>query len=43
MDMGAHCGKSVAGSHVHGLVLTDIASGWTEARALVVREQTLIP
>jgi hypothetical protein len=38
----AHCGKSVAGSHVHSLVLTDIASGWTEACALVVREQTLI-
>ena len=42
MDMVAHCGKSVAGSHVHSLVLTDIASGWTEAAALVVREQTLI-
>ncbi|MCL4555217.1 MAG: hypothetical protein M1565_08865 [Actinobacteria bacterium] len=42
MDMVAHCGKSVAGSHVHSLVLTDIASGWTEACALIVREQTLI-
>lgn len=42
MDMVAHCGKSVAGSHVHSLVLTDIASGWTEACALVVREQNLI-
>jgi hypothetical protein len=42
MDMVAHCGRSVAGSHVHSLVLTDIASGWTEAAALVVREQTLI-
>ena len=42
MDMVAHCGKSVAGRHVHSLVLTDIASGWTEACALVVREQTLI-
>ena len=38
----AHCGKSVAGSHVHSLVLTDIASGWTEAAAMVVREQTLV-
>lgn len=36
MDMVPHCGKSVAGSHVHSLVLTDIASGWTEAGALVV-------
>jgi hypothetical protein len=42
MDLVAHCGGSVAGSHVHSLVLTDIASGWTEAAALVVREQTLI-
>ena len=42
MDMVAHCGTSVAGSHVHSLVLTDIASGWTEAAALMVREQTLI-
>jgi hypothetical protein len=42
MDMVAHCGNSLAGSHVHSLVLTDIASGWTEAAALIVREQTLI-
>ena len=40
--MVAHCGKSVAGSHVHSLVLTDIASAWTVAAAMVVREQTLI-
>jgi hypothetical protein len=42
MDMVAHCGRSVAGSHAHSLVLTDIATGWTEAAALVLREQTLI-
>jgi hypothetical protein len=42
MDRVAHCGKSVAGSHAHSLVLTDIASGWTEPAALIVREQTLI-
>jgi hypothetical protein len=42
MDMVAHCGKSVAGSHVHSLVLTDIASGWTVAGAMMVREQTLV-
>ncbi len=42
MDMVAHCGKSVAGSHVHSLVMTDIASVWTEAAAMVVREQTLV-
>jgi len=42
MDMVAHCGKSMAGSHVHSLVMTDIASGWTEAVGMVVREQTLV-
>ena len=42
MDMVVHCGKSTAGSYVHSLVLTDIASGWTEAIAMVVREQTLV-
>jgi hypothetical protein len=42
MDMVAHCGNSVSGNHVHSLVLTDIASGWTEAAALIVREQTLV-
>jgi len=42
MDMVAHCGKSIAGIHVPSLVLTDIASGWTEAAAMVVREQTLV-
>ena len=42
MGMVAHCGRSVAGSHAHSLALTDIASGWTEAAAMVVREQTLI-
>src|SRR4051794_25208059 len=42
MDMVAHCGQSVAGSHAHSLVLTDIASGWTEAAAMILREQTLI-
>jgi hypothetical protein len=42
MDMVVHCGKSTVGSYVHSLVLTDIASGWTEAVAMVVREQTLV-
>ncbi|MBV8828304.1 MAG: hypothetical protein JO108_03655 [Acidobacteriaceae bacterium] len=42
IDLVAHCGTSVTGSHVHRLVVTDLASGWTEAAALLVREQTLI-
>jgi len=42
MDMVAHCGRSIRGSHAHSLVLTDIATGWTEAAALLMREQTLV-
>jgi len=40
MDMVVHCGKSTVGTYLHSLVLTDIASGWTEAMAIVVGEQT---
>lgn len=29
-DLVAHCGGSVAGSFLHSLVLTDVATGWTE-------------
>ena len=42
MDMVAHGGKSVAGSQAHSLVLTDIATGWTECAPLLVREQVLL-
>ena len=42
MDFVAHCGNSVSGSHLHSLVLTDIASGWTETAAMVLREQSLV-
>ena len=41
-DLVAHCGGSMAGSVVHTLVLTDIATGWTECVALVARDQSLI-
>jgi hypothetical protein len=42
MDLVAHCGNVNRGSYVHSLVLTDIASGWTECVALLVREGTLV-
>ena len=42
MDLVAHCGDMNRGSYVHSLVLTDIASGWTECAPLVVRENTLL-
>lgn len=40
MDLVALCGGVNRGSYVHSLVLTDIASGWTEAAPIVVREGT---
>jgi hypothetical protein len=42
IDLVAHCGGTVTGCFVHTLVLTDIASGWTECIPLLVREGTLV-
>lgn len=42
MDLVAHCGEANRGSYINSLVLTDIASGWTEAAPLVVRESGLV-
>lgn len=43
IDLVAHCGGTlVGGSHVHTLCLTDVASGWTECVALLVRDRSLI-
>jgi hypothetical protein len=42
IDLVTHCGERAVGSFVHTLVLTDVASGWTECVALPVREQTLV-
>jgi hypothetical protein len=42
VDLVAHCGGSMAGSFVHTLVLTDIASEWTECVALPVREAVVV-
>jgi hypothetical protein len=41
-DLVVHCGESMAGSFASTLVLTDIASGWTECLALLVREGSLV-
>jgi len=41
-DLVAHNGGNCAGSFVHTLVLTDIATGWTECLPLLVREQALV-
>ncbi len=41
-DLVAHSGPSTRGSFVQTLVLTDIATGWTECAPLLVREQRLL-
>jgi len=43
VDMVEHCGGSKRdGNYVHSLVLTDIATGWTECVALLIREQNRV-
>jgi hypothetical protein len=42
IDLVAHSGESMAGSFVHTLVLTDIASEWTECVALPFREAAVV-
>ena len=41
-DLVAHSGPVASGAFVQTLVVTDIASGWTELAPLLVREQTLL-
>ena len=41
-DLVWHSGPTARGSYVQTLVLTDIASGWTECAPLPVREQVLV-
>ena len=41
-DLVAHSGPVASGSFVQTLVLTDIATGWTECAPLLVREQRLL-
>ena len=41
-DLVSHSGPTARGSYVQTLVLTDIASGWTECAPLLVREQVLV-
>jgi hypothetical protein len=41
-DLVAHSGPVASGSFVQTLVLTDIATGWTECAPLLVREQELL-
>src|SRR4030081_1332994 len=43
VDMVAHGGTSVAGSFIQTLTMVDVATGWTECRALITRERRLVP
>ena len=38
----SHSGRTVKGSYVQTLTLTDIATGWTECTPVLVREQKLL-
>lgn len=42
VDLVAHSGPVASGTFIQTLVLTDIATGWTECAPLLVREQTLL-
>ena len=41
-DLVAHSGPITSGAFLQTLVLTDVATGWTECAPLLVREQTLL-
>ena len=41
-DLVAHCGWSVEGAFLNTLVLTDVATGWTECLALLHRSQAAV-
>jgi Integrase core domain len=42
VDLVAHCGGTVAGTFLSTLVLTDVATGWTECQALRYRSQETV-
>jgi hypothetical protein len=42
VDFVAHGGDSMQGTFLWSLVTTDVCSGWTEAVALVARDQSLV-
>jgi hypothetical protein len=41
-DLVAHCGNYAGGSFLYTLVLTDVATGWTEFEALLFRGQEMV-
>lgn len=41
-DLVAHCGSVVRGAFLQSLVITDVATGWTECGPVLYREQTMV-
>src|SRR5215211_2379281 len=41
-DLVAHCGPQAAGAFLHTLVLTDVATGWTECLPLLTRSHDAV-
>jgi hypothetical protein len=41
-DLVAHCGARAEGGYLYSLVLTDVATGWTECLALLHRSQEAV-
>ena len=41
-DLVAHCGGNMGGSFVHTMVLTDLATAWTECIPITVRDSVLV-
>ena len=42
VDFVAHCGPQLSGSFIQTLVLTDIATGWTECLPVLTRDGSLV-
>jgi len=42
VDLVAHCGRTTSGEYLNSLVLTDIATGWTEPVAVLNRSQATV-
>ena len=42
VDFVAHCGLQLAGNFIQTLVLTDVATGWTECVPVLTRDSTLV-
>ena len=42
IDLVAHCGQSVDGTYLNTLTATDLATGWTECRALPNKTQAAV-